>query len=477
MSTLKINTPLRFSRFLHVVDLENGLSGFYNALNQAVVYVSSDFALALQREPQPFTVNKLWVTLGKGDKKLLKGLLRQMWRLKMLLEPEEDEMGDVEMLRKYLEQPDITIMYLLVTDACNIACGYCYFEGGIPDGYQTSLMSLETAKKSVDLFARVYSRQFVKEHKERPHIIFYGGEPIMNWPVVEGTLEYVGSLIKSGVLPKNTQITLNTNGMLITPEIAKVLIRHKVSIAISLDGPKCLHDKMRVDHVGEGTYDRVMPKIEMLRQMGARIGTCCTIDSHNIDQMEEVTRWLIEDAHFDSLGFNTLLESTARPIPNPEEYGEKVAQKLVSCFKIARSYGVHEDRFMRKVRAFVEGDFFFADCGGCGMQLAVAPNGEVGTCQGFCGTREYFVKPDIDFDPRTHPYWKEWRRRSPINMEQCLDCIALANCGGGCPHNSAIKDGSIWELDRVFCKHSIYSVEFLIKDLYEQHLATAAQQS
>jgi uncharacterized protein len=475
MSTFKSNTLLRFSRFLHIVNLENGMVAFYNALSQAVSYVSSDVGLAIQNIVKPFTLNDLFEMLRPAEKKDLRAFLKQLWMNKMLMEPKEDEMVDVEELKRHLSQPDIAIMYLLVTDACNIACGYCYFEGGIPEGYKFSLMTEEVARQNVDLFARVYARDLLNKEKEGPHIVFYGGEPLMNWPVVEATLKYIHKLIEKRILPKNTQITLNTNGILITPEIATVLIKYKVNIAISLDGPECLNDKMRFDHQGQGTFSRVMPVIQMLQKMGANVGTCCTIDNHNIDQMEEVTRWMIEDMGFNSLGFNTLLESTARPIPNAEQYGEKVAQKLVDCFQIARAHGVHEDRFMRKVKAFEKGDFFFADCGGCGMQIAVAPNGEIGTCQGFCGTREFFVKPGPDFDPRIHPYWQEWRRRSPINMEQCLDCVALANCGGGCPHNAAIKSGSIWELDKVFCKHSIYAVEFLIKDLYEQHTAETVQ--
>ena len=163
-----------------------------------------------------------------------------------------------------------------------------------------------------------------------------------------------------------------------------------------------------------------------------------------------------------------MLESKARPVPNPKEYGVKVATKLVDCFIIARENGVYEDRFMRKVRAFVNGDFYFSDCGGCGMQIVVAPNGQIGPCHGFCGTREFFVDPKENFDPRKHPFWIEWRSRSPINIEECLDCIALANCGGGCPHNSAVKEGSIWAIDRVFCEHSKAAVNFLIRDLFKQ---------
>ncbi|MBU1016913.1 MAG: radical SAM protein [Patescibacteria group bacterium] len=468
MSRLKLDTPVRFSRFLHFVELDDGVAALYNALSQAVVYTSGSVVTAIRSVEQPFTPRFLATSLDMGDRKPLLAFLRQLWNKKMLLEPDEDETIDVEKLRGFLEEPAIAILYLLLTDACNIACRYCFFEGGIPDGYKFSLMSAETARKGVDLLARFYSRKHLSKAKEGPHIILYGGEPLMNWSVVEQTLQYIRELRISGDLPRNTQITLNTNGILMTLEIARILIKHGVSIAISLDGPACMHDQMRVDHQGQGTYDSVMSSITMLREMGANVGTCCTIDSHNIDHLEDVTHWMISNLGMDSLGFNTLLESTARPIPNPKEYGPKVGDKLVSCFEIARSNGVHEDRFMRKVRSFVQGDFYFADCGGCGMQIAMAPNGDVGTCHAFCGTREYFVTPNETFDPGTHPYWEEWRRRSPINMERCLDCIALANCGGGCPHNSHIKSGSIWEVDEVFCQHAIRAVNFLIQDLYVQ---------
>ncbi len=372
MSTLTIKTPLRFSRFLHVLDFGNGVSAFYNALNQAVVYTASDFSSALQALQKPFSTAGLCGGLGQTERKTVRNLIRQLWRHKMLLEPDEDEMLDVETLRQFLNKPEIAILYLLLTDACNIACRYCYFEGGIPEGYKFSLMPFETAKSSVDLFVKVHAQDLLKSNKEGPHIIFYGGEALLNWSVAKATLEYISKLKKVGQLPKNTRITLNTNGILLNEEIAKVLIKHRVNIAVSLDGPRLIHDLMRVGHDGKGTFDLVMPKLKMLRDMGAHVGTCCTIDSHNVDQIEDVTKWMIEDLGFDTIGFNTLLESTERPIPNPEDYGEKVGQKLVNCFQIAREHGVYEDRFMRKVKAFIKGDFYFADCGLSRLRMEIS---------------------------------------------------------------------------------------------------------
>ena len=467
MSTLKINSLLRFSRFLHFVPVQENVVALYNALTQAVIYVPVEVAMAFRNIVKPFSPVRIAFLLGVEALEA-QTLVQEMWLKKMLVEPDEDEMVDVETLRQFISKPDIAILYLLVTDACNIACRYCFFEGGIPEGYKFSLMSEETARAGIDMLAKTYARDLLNEANDGPHIIFYGGEAILNWPVVTVSLEYIRDLMTRGVLPPNTETTINTNGMLITPEIAKVLIEHNVNIAISLDGPKCVHDQMRVDHDGKGTYDRVMPVIEGLREMGARVGICCTIDDHNIEELKEITRWTIEDLHIDSLGFNTLLESKARPVPNPNEYGARVAQKLVECFILARKNGVYEDRFMRKVRSFVNGDFYFADCGGCGMQIVIAPDGQIGTCHGFCGTREFFVDPDENFDPREHPFWFEWRSRSPINIKECLDCVALANCGGGCPHNSAIKEGDIWAVDRISCEHSKTAVNFLIRDLFER---------
>jgi len=101
------------------------------------------------------------------------------------------------------------------------------------------------------------------------------------------------------------------------------------------------------------------------------------------------------------------------------------------------------------------------------MQIVMSPEGYIGTCHAYCGTKEYFVRYDPAIDPNQHPFWREWRRRSPINMEGCYDCIALANCGGGCPHNAALVAGSILGKGYFFFVHTLLKpLRFLIEDLY-----------
>lgn len=163
--------------------------------------------------------------------------------------------------------------------------------------------------------------------------------------------------------------------------------------------------------------------------------------------------------------------------PNADEsrgdlmtYAEEVSGALIECFKFFRERGIHEDRVMRKVEAFEQGRIYYYDCGGCGQQLVVTPDGLIGVCQGYWGGK-YFISPDEDFNPLTHPVWDEWRRRSPLAMPECKQCIALSLCGGGCPYSADRRHGSIWALDEVFCVHAKKTVRFLLKDLLSQLVA------
>jgi len=465
MGSLSTQVPLHLSRFTHFVKVGGNTTAIYNALSQDVVYVPSAVASAIG-DIQDATVDQFLERHFPNGGTAAYDLLQRLWSLRILVGQGEDEMSEVQTLQQVLETPQIMILYLILTDICNIRCKYCFFEGGIPEGYTFSKMSLETAKRGIDLFAESLDPAFMEDDSSRPMIILYGGEALLNWSVAEWVLEYIEQQKALGVLPAHTGVTLNTNGILLTPRRAAILAKHNVNVAISVDGPKEVHDKMRVDRKQRGTFDRVMRGFNAARAAGCNLSVCCTIDDHNLEILPEITTWIVEELGVQGFGFNTLLECNARRIPRPVPYSQAVAKALVESFQIAREYGVHEDRFMRKVNAFAEGTFYFSDCGGCGMQLVISPDGYVGTCHAYCGTHEYFVPLDEITDPVSHPYWLEWRKRSPINMAECYNCIALANCGGGCPHSAAIATGSIWEKDESFCPHAQEAVRFLIKDLY-----------
>ena len=355
-----------------------------------------------------------------------------------------------------------------MTDTCNLACKYCFVENKIPKNYCFTKMSPKTVRFGLDLFVKSLAQSHgIKE----PQIIIYGGEPLINLEAVKETFSYVKHLKMNGKLPKNTSITINTNGTLINAEVIEILKQaENLNVAISLDGPQKINDACRKYHSGLGTYEDILKARHLLQVNGINAGFCCTINKFNVDKLDKISSWFVEKMGAKSLGFNLLIEGgeIEKVRGNINSYAHKTTAQLIKCFKYFRREGVYEDRIMRKVNAFIEGHVYYYDCGGCGQQLVISPDGMVGICQGYCGSKKYFINANKNFNPLDHPNWDLWRHRSPLFMPQCCGCIALSVCGGGCPFRAEVRSGSIWNLDEIFCVHAKKTVQFLIKDLIKE---------
>lgn len=125
---------------------------------------------------------------------------------------------------------------------------------------------------------------------------------------------------------------------------------------------------------------------------------------------------------------------------------------------------------LRKITAFVNQQIVPYDCGAGGEQIAISPAGLVSICQDTLRTPEFIVTKveDLDFNPIKNKIMREWSLRSPLNIPECLQCPALGICGGGCPINAKITNGSIWSIDKRICPHSLYTLEWIIWDVYSQ---------
>lgn len=455
---------LRMSDFVHFVEGDDGLVALYNALTLGVMIVDKETAERLRNFENgivPSSVVEQIRSKHGGEK-----LIQKLKKHKLAFSPEErPDLQDYERIQAELSTKRIGILYLLTTDVCNLDCSYCFVEGGIPEDYDFTKMDTATAYEGLDLFAEALSDS---EGVEEPQVIFYGGEPFLNFEVMRDAFDYIEELKDAGRLPRNTSITINTNGTLIDEKIASELSQVKnLNLAISLDGPREVHNECRRYHEGGGSYDDIMESYELLREEGVGVGFCCTISRYNVDNLEEIARWFVEEMDAESMGFNIMID-TEQSKPERGElegYAEKTSRKIINCFEYFRERGIYEDRIMRKVKAFTEGNIYYRDCAGCGEQLVVSPDEMVGVCQGYCGSKDNFVELSKDLDPLNHPLWERWRHRSPLYMPQCRDCIALSVCGGGCPFSADNNYGSIWELDQGFCVHAKTTVKYLLKDL------------
>ena len=145
----------------------------------------------------------------------------------------------------------VKALCLHVAHTCNLNCSYCFASQGKYSG-DRALMSFEVGKRALDFLIENSAGRTNLE------VDFFGGEPLMNWDVVKQLVEYARTQEKQH--NKNFRFTLTTNGMLIDDDVIDFANREMSNVVLSLDGRKEIHDRLRVDYSGKGSYDTIVPK-------------------------------------------------------------------------------------------------------------------------------------------------------------------------------------------------------------------------
>jgi His-Xaa-Ser system radical SAM maturase HxsB len=169
---------------------------------------------------------------------------------------------------------DTSLHIAVVTKRCNLRCNYCHAQGGA----SSEDMSIETATRVLQYLFDVRNNSVTLE--------FQGGEPLLNWPVVEFMTEHAR---KFNTLGKDLSIVLVTNMLLMDDEKMRFLVDHDVDVCASLDGPADIHDKNKTYADGQGTHAQVVEKIEHFsKQFGRKVHMLPTITRHSLAHPERV---------------------------------------------------------------------------------------------------------------------------------------------------------------------------------------------
>lgn len=155
--------------------------------------------------------------------------------------------------RRFLQWGPI-LHAMVVTLRCNETCVYCHASRADMDRVDTD-MSREVAEKSVDMALRSTAPRITIE--------FQGGEPLANFPIVQHIIEY--GLERNKAYGKELEFTLVSNLSLMTDDKLDFLVKNKVQICTSVDGPEHLHNKQRV-LVGANNYQVTGQWIKKINQ-------------------------------------------------------------------------------------------------------------------------------------------------------------------------------------------------------------------
>lgn len=380
---------------------------------------------------------------GKYDKGELAeciGELHQLIDEQMLFAP------DINVPPVFAQHGLVKSLCLMVAHDCNLRCKYCFGGTGEYSGVR-QLMSAETGKAAVDY---IINHCGARKHCE---IDFFGGEPLMNMPMVKEVTEYVRQREKE--TGKQFKLTLTTNGLLLNEENRKWLNDNNISLVLSLDGRKEVHDNMRPDAGGNGTYDRCIANFK--KMVDSRDGKDYflrgTYTAENLDFTKDVMS--MADEGFDVLSVEPVVLKDS-PFAITEEH---LPQIFAEYDKLTEEY--------LKRRAEGKGFFFFhfnmdlsngpcvakrlAGCGAGHEYFAVAANGDLYPCHQFVG-RDGYKLGTVWTDVENKELPKQFRNAHVLNKEKCSNCWARFYCSGGCHANADLFHGDIYQPYEVGCE-------------------------
>jgi uncharacterized protein len=150
-------------------------------------------------------------------------------------------------------------LVLQVAQFCNLRCGFCitqYGEWG--KVHPSRLMTADTAAAAVETFAALFRPIAV--------INFFGGEPALNLQALDAVGNAVQRLADQGSHSTLPHLSMATNGTVASPEFVRIVNHHKIRFAVSVDGPKELHDLQRVNLSGHGSYRRIRNNVTRLQE-------------------------------------------------------------------------------------------------------------------------------------------------------------------------------------------------------------------
>jgi uncharacterized protein len=360
---------------------------------------------------------------------------------------------------------------VLTTLQCNFACDYC-FQGDHGDyNKHADRMSLDMAVKVGDWMERELDRV----RPEKLVLTFFGGEPLLNLPVMYELAGRMWHATESRDIAMYVNII--TNGLLLTPEVVDRMLPYGLNgIKITLDGDKDAHNRMRPLRGGQGTFDRI---IENIRKVAGR---CRIAIGGNFDASTAASfPALLEYLKAQDFG-DKLVKVNFKPVVRTNLRADAGAGKgIIPLIPVGNGNHVLNGTCMTSVGAGAG-----AACDSCesmddqmtfireetqrhgfptndgvpkGMchvhkthAHTIGPDGSLYACPGFTGQlamstghiddrRDSWRESALEKFERLHP-WKE-----------CGDCAFIPTCAGGC---LAASHSQLGDMNAPTCHKSSY---------------------
>ena len=307
-------------------------------------------------------------------------------------------------------------------------------------------MTLDTAQRIGDWIERELDRV----NPDKLHLMFFGGEPLLNVPVMYGIAERMKAATSARGLKQT--ITIITNGLLLTEEIVdRMLPWGLYGVKITLDGDRDTHNRMRPLRGGQGTFDRIVENVRRIAHK-TRVAIGGNYDEASVDSYPALLDFLSKQDFADKIA-----KVNFKPVVRDQVVAPKGVLPLIpvnaegkplggTCMTSAGagtgsacdSCGFAEESmsFLReetKKHGFATPDGVHG--GPCHVHMkhahTIGPDGSLYPCAGFTGDKSQSVGHiDDRRDPIRQATRAKFDRLSP--WSECGDCAYIPVCAGGC---------------------------------------------
>jgi uncharacterized protein len=337
---------------------------------------------------------------------------------------------------------------LFVDHQCNLRCTYCY------TGRKFSRkMSHAVLEKALRLALSIPD----------PHldIAFFGGEPLLRFDLMREADEIVTRAMCDSARPPTIRWLLNTNATLLTDEILDWLMPPRVAnVFVSLDGPRDVHDRCRLDTKGKGTYDRVLEGIAKLKSRGLPFRVLAVVGTHSAADVGRILAELL------ALGAQQVhLSANYR-----DDWDEPAVERLREGLRIAAEQWMAEFRTKRacpveplhtKILTHLKGGVPCPSrCLLGGRELTVVPSGNIYPCAQMVeeDQHEELVIGHVDrgLDRARLALLSELKDRVEAT---CSPCALRDRCQSHCGCRHLALSGELGKITAVLCEIEAAMIE------------------
>lgn len=335
-------------------------------------------------------------------------------------------------------------LYLLVTNNCNLACKYCY-AAERTQKLEKQIMPFSIAKKTVDF---LFSQK--KEHYE---IVFFGGEPLMNFDLIKKVVEYCNK--------KNKKIlySIVTNGTLLNEEKILFIKENQFKIILSIDGGKEVQNSCRPFKGGKGTFEIIKNNLKLLEKLYYLNQISITINKNNLNVHDQIKE-LMDNGIIGNISLE-IVTSKDLELALDEKDMLKLSEEYNKLTELIINTWNHKEKLIKisdffgpinKINKSKEPILRQYRCTAFINHFAVSYEGNVYPCSRFEGEKKFLIgniNTGIDIN-KINELIKEI---NITNKEKCLKCWMRNVCGGGCYHVFYFYNNSLNNVYPKFCQH------------------------